>query len=314
MRAAAGCASIVIPVLDHAAVTLDCLAAIATHTTPGSNKVIVVDNGSGEDLRAMLARVQGVTVIRNERNAGFVEACNQGAAASSGEFVVFLNNDTAVLPGWLEALVSTLSRRPDAGAVGARLLFPDGRLQEAGSIIWSDGLGWNYGKFDDPEAPEVGYVREVDYCSGACLRPPGGFHELGGFDLRYAPAYYEDVDFCFRLREQGYAVLYQPSARVVHLKGATAGTDESTAFKQYQRVNRDKFVERHRDALRTQCPSDPRLVAARATATREPLSRRGSHGAPPRSRRRVRANGCDPADPDGSGSCRHVSARQPRAP
>lgn len=257
----AGGVSIVIPVLDKAAITHNCLKALIDHTAAGSYEAIVVDNGSGDATREMLASVDGLRVIRNDTNLGFVDACNRAARVARGEFVVFLNNDTAVLPGWLDALTSTLKRDSPAGAVGAKLLYPDGRLQEAGGIIWSDGSGWNYGRGEDPEAPEFNYVREVDYCSGACLMVRRRlFEEISGFDSRYSPAYYEDADLCFRLRERGYRVLYQPASQVVHLEGGTAGTDLSSGFKRYQQPNRRAFVERHSAALAKQHAPRPRLV------------------------------------------------------
>ena len=250
--------SIVIPVFNHAALTHDCLQSIIEKTPSGTYEVIAVDNGSDEHTQYMLSGVDGLQVIRNESNAGFVGACNQGAAAARGEFVLFLNNDTIVLRGWLEALLRTFEHGRFVGAVGAKLIYPNGRLQEAGGIIWSDGDGWNYGHNEDPEAPEYGYVREVDYCSGACLIVRRSIFEvLGGFDPRYAPAYYEDTDLAFRLREHGYCVLFQPAARVVHFGGATAGTDTSTGFKSFQVVNRQKFLERHGAALAEQVPHDP---------------------------------------------------------
>jgi len=254
-------ASIVIPVLDNAALTHRCLKSIVKETSGGAYEVIVVDNGSGETTRRMLSAMTGLRVIRNEANVGFVGACNQGAAASTGEFIVFLNNDTIVLPHWLDAMVRTFACDPRVGAVGARLISPTGRLQEAGGIIWSDGHGWNYGRNEDPNAPAFGYVRDVDYCSGACLTVRRSlFESLGGFDARYAPAYYEDVDLAFRLRETGYRVLYQPAARVVHFEGATAGTDTGSGLKAYQVVNRQTFRERHARALAEQYPHDPDLL------------------------------------------------------
>jgi GT2 family glycosyltransferase len=256
-----GGTSIVIPVLNQAAVTYSCLAAIVKHTPAGCYDVIAVDNGSDPNTQAMLAKIDGLRCIRNETNVGFVDACNQGAASAAGKYILFLNNDTTVLPGWLDALMGTFQSHPNAGAVGAKLVYPDGRLQEAGSIVWQDGSAWNYGKQDNPHAPEFSYVREVDYCSAACLLVERqAWQELGGFDSRYSPAYYEDTDFCFRLRENGRAVYYQPGAEVVHLEGATAGTDESIGFKSYQRRNRDRFVERHDRALKRQHPPDPRLL------------------------------------------------------
>ena len=253
--------SIVIPVLNNAAMTHRSLRAIIEQTAPGSYEVIVVDNASDEDTRQMLGRVSGLRTIRNEKNAGFVGACNQGAAAAHGDFVLFLNNDTAVQPNWLPPLLGTFERFQSVGAVGSRLVYPTGRLQEAGGIIWSDGDGWNYGKHDSPDAPEFNYVREVDYCSGAALLLRRSvFDSLGGFDNRYAPAYYEDVDLAFRLRETGLRVLYQPASVVVHFEGATSGTDVATGFKSYQVSNRKKFQERHAEAIARQVRHDPELL------------------------------------------------------
>ena len=253
--------SIVVPVLSNAFLTHYCLSCIVESTEMGTFEVIVVDNGSDTRTREMLARVTGVTLISNDTNRGFVEACNQGLAAARGRYVVFLNNDTAVIDGWMEALLQPFAHSQSVGAVGAKLVYPDGRLQEAGAIIWGDGHGWNYGRDGDPDAPEFNFVREVDYCSAACLmvrRPL--LEQLGGFDRRYSPAYYEDADLCFRLREHGYRVLYQPLAVVVHREGSTAGNDVSTGLKRYQEVNRATFASRHAAALAAQCPRDPRLL------------------------------------------------------
>lgn len=250
--------SIVIPVMNKTAITHQCLESIVRETPPGTYEVIIVDNASAEPMHRMLAVVGGLSVIRNQTNQGFVTACNQGAAAARGRYVVFLNNDTIVLPGWHEALLSTFTRNADVGAVGARLIYPNGWLQEAGGIIWSDGHGWQYGHGSDPDGPEFNFVREVDYCSGACLMVPKSvFDALGGFDVRFAPAYYEDVDLAFRLRERSWRVLYQPAAGVIHFEGATAGTDLRKGLKQHQVINRDRFLERHAEALRQQWPHDP---------------------------------------------------------
>ena len=167
-----------------------------------------------------------------------------------GEFLVFLNNDTTVTPGWLEALTRTFEEVPNAGYVGAKLIYPDGRLQEAGSVIWQDASGWNYGKFDNPDHPRYNYARQVDYCSGACIMVSSAlFHKLGMFDPLFAPAYYEDVDLAFKIHEAGYKVIYQPLARIIHREGLTSGTSLDSGVKAYQRINQKKFLERWRRRL-----------------------------------------------------------------
>ena len=131
-----------------------------------------------------------------------------------GEFVFFLNNDTQVSAGWLDSLVAVFDQHQDAGIVGSRLLFPDGKLQEAGGIVWDDGSGWNFGRLDDPEKPEFNYLKEVDYVSGAALMIRSSLlTELDRFDERFVPAYYEDTDLAFAVRDAGFKVFMQPRSK-----------------------------------------------------------------------------------------------------
>ena len=243
-------ASIVIPVHGELAHTLACLHALAAHPPAAGCEVIVVDDASPDGTAAALAGVAGLRLHRREVNGGFIAACNDGAALARGEFLVFLNNDTVPQPGWLDALLATFGAHPRAGLAGAQLLYPDGRLQEAGGVVFADGSAWNYGRFESPDDPRFAFVRDADYCSGAALAIPRElFLSLGGFDPRYAPAYYEDTDLAFKVRQAGRRVLYQPAARVVHVEGATAGTDPERGAKAYQVRNRALFAERWEAAL-----------------------------------------------------------------
>ncbi len=253
-----------IPVYNQFRHTLVCLKALAANGSNVAVETIVVDDCSSDETAACLARIGGLRLERNAENLGFIGACNAGAALARGEFVLFLNNDTAPQAGWLEALLATFARFPDCGLAGAKLVYPDGRLQESGGIVFSDGSGWNYGRGADPGAPEFNYVREADYCSGAALMIRRElFNELGGFDLRYRPAYYEDTDLAFQVRARGLRVLYQPDAVVVHFEGATSGTDTASGPKRYQVVNQEKFVERWRKELAHQPRPGTPIVLAR---------------------------------------------------
>ncbi|HSA99312.1 MAG TPA: glycosyltransferase, partial [Anaerolineales bacterium] len=215
-------------------------------------EVIIVDDCSADRTAELVAQVPGIIYLRNQTNSGFIVSCNLGAKKARGKYLVFLNNDTVVKAGWLSALLDTFAEEPQAGIVGSKLVYPDERLQEAGGIIWQDASGWNYGKFDDPQKPEYNYLREVDYCSGAALMIPKAlFLSVGGFDARYEPAYYEDTDLAFKVRQAGHKVLYQPLSEVIHCEGATGGTDLSSGAKKYQDINRSIFAERWADELIT---------------------------------------------------------------
>lgn len=236
-------ASIVIPVYGQLAHTLACLRALAAHPPAAPVEVIVVDDASTDETPGALPRIEGLRYHRRAENGGFIAACNEGAAMARGEFLAFLNNDTVPQPGWLDALLATFDSVPDAGLVGAQLLYPDGRLQEAGGVVFRDGSAWNYGRFGSPSDPRYGYLRDADYVSGAAIAIPRAlFAAVGGFDARYAPAYYEDTDLAFAVRAAGRRVLYQPAARVVHDEGATSGTDTGSGPKAAQARNRERFA------------------------------------------------------------------------
>ncbi len=253
--------SIVIPAFQQAHLTYTALQTLVASGGDVPFEVIVVDNASTDETRTVLGRAANVRVRLNERNAGFGAACNAGAAMARGEFVCFLNSDTVVTPGWLSTLVRTMDRDARCGAVGAKLIHGDGRLQEAGAIIWQDGSTIGYGRGDDPIAPEYSYLREVDFCSAACLLVRRQlFQSLGGFDGRYAPAYYEDADFGLALREAGYRTLYQPLAVVFHMEFGSGGREHAIAL---QRKNRDAFVEKWRERLASQPAATPRPFTAR---------------------------------------------------
>ena len=245
--------SVVIPVYNHAEFTYRCLQSLRNNFITNSFEVIVVDDCSTDETRELLGRMKGIRVVRNEKNSGFILSCNAGAAAARGKYIWFLNNDTVLTSDSLDALVATFLKFPDAGLVGSKLIYPDGRLQEAGGIIWKDASGSNYGRGDDPDKPEYSYLRDVDWCSGASIMIPNSlFHELGGFDRRYLPAYYEDVDLAFTVRKAGKRVLLQPLSRIVHAEGVSSGTDIREGVKSFQEVNKDKFYQKWKDTLARQ--------------------------------------------------------------
>lgn len=263
-------ASIVIPVYNKLDYTKRCIEALYRNTPQGLYEIILIDNASTDSTKEYLQTLNGdVQIIINANNVGFLEASNQGARAARGKYIVFLNNDTEPQERWLEELIATAESDTQVGAVGAKLIYPNGVLQEAGSIIWSDATGWNYGKGDSPSLPKYNFIREVDYCSGACLLISKDlFERAGAFDTRYVPAYYEDTDLCFTVRQMGYKVIYNPRVEIIHYEGITSGTDESSGIKRYQAINRVKFKEKWAEVLKDQCTPSASVVDSAATRSR----------------------------------------------
>ncbi len=247
-------ASVIIPVHGQLSYTRHCLAALAACVSTRSYEVIVVNDASRDQTQETLSVLRGLRLINLQENVGFVQACNRGAEQALGRFLVFLNNDTQVQSGWLDELLNTFDIMPEVGLVGSRLVFPHGRLQEAGGIVFKDGSCWNYGHLDDPSRPQYSYLREPDYVSGASLAISRDlFTALGGFDETFSPGYYEDVDLAFRVRQAGYRVCYQPLSQVVHFEGISGGLkeDEAGAMKRFQARNRDAFLARWQSQLAT---------------------------------------------------------------
>ncbi len=237
--------------------TMACLESVRRNTDPDLlAEVVLVDDASTEQALAEFVSSSGVRVVRHHRNTGFLDAANDGASVASGRYLFFLNNDATVTPGWLEPLLERIEQ-PRVGAVGAKLVYPDGRLQEAGGIIFSDGTGWNLGRGGSKDDLRYNFPREVDYCSGAALMVKKDlFSERGGFDRVFAPGYYEEVDFCFYLRSRGYKVFYEPRSTVIHHEGLTFGNDEQAGSglhkKTRQYINRYRLMVRWQDALSRQ--------------------------------------------------------------
>lgn len=246
--------SIIIPVYNQIHYTYACLVSILENTESFDYEIIIADDVSTDATKEIDKFVSGLVIARNESNQGFLKNCNNAAKKARGEYIFFLNNDTTVQKDWLPPLIRLLESDESIGMVGSKLIYPDGRLQEAGGIIWSDGSGWNYGRCDDPNKPEYNYVRDVDYISGAAIMLSRKlWEEIGGFDERYAPAYCEDSDLAFEVRKRGLRVVYQPLSVVTHFEGVSNGTDvNGTGLKRYQVENNKKLQEKWSEEFKNQ--------------------------------------------------------------
>jgi GT2 family glycosyltransferase/glycosyltransferase involved in cell wall biosynthesis len=245
-------ASVIIPVFNKFELTYNCVKSIVEHGAQIPFEIIVVDDCSrDETMFAGFAFGPGIRLIRNPENRGFIRSCNRGFEMARGEYVVFLNNDTEVKAHWLDELHETMQREPAVGIVGAKLLFPNGNVQESGGIVWRLGDAWNWGRDQAADDPRFCYMRDADYVSGAALMIKAKlFKELGGFDEYYLPMYYEDTDLCFRVRQRGHRVVVQPASEVIHFEGASGGTSTTgSGMKRFQAINHRKFFERWKDDL-----------------------------------------------------------------
>jgi GT2 family glycosyltransferase len=249
--------SIIVLANNKAEFTYKCLESICANTEI-PYEVILVDNGSTDETDILCERLKNVKTIINKENVGFIRGCNQAAKQAQGKYLMFLNNDAIVTPQWLSNMVKTIERSSLHGAVGCKLVNLSGKLQEAGSIIWSDGTAMGYGRGDYAFNPEYSYQREVDYCSGACLLVRlDVFRRLGEFDERYAPAYYEDSDLCMGIHRLGYKVVFDPGVMVFHHEFTSIGSFEDARL--LMESNRKRFVKKWGTQLKekmARCPSN----------------------------------------------------------
>jgi GT2 family glycosyltransferase len=258
--------SIIVPVYGQIDITLRCLASICAFPPKRPYEVIVAEDASGDPDVEILRRIPGLVLIERTENLGFLRNVNDAAAIASGRWLYLLNNDTEVTSGAIESLVALLESDPTIGLTGSKLIWPDGRLQEAGGIMWNDASGWNFGRGDDPDRALYRWRREVDYISGASIMLERAFFVAsGGFDERYAPAYYEDTDLAFRVRASGKRVVLEPASVVVHHEGVSHGTDETQGIKAFQARNRERMLERWSGILHQQhYPSGQHVLRASA--------------------------------------------------
>ncbi len=256
--------SIVVPMYNQVEHTYYCVRSIYEYNKNPNYEVIIADDRSPDGNEFLKQHIDNLIIVRNETNLGFLKNCNNAAKKARGKYIVFLNNDTVTRKEWLVELLQTFENYKDAGLVGSKLIYPNGKLQEAGGIVWKDGSAWNYGNQDHADKPEYNYVKEVDYISGASIMIKTSlWKEIGGFDEHFSPAYCEDSDLCFEVRKRGYKVYYQPFSIVVHFEGASHGTDTGSGIKKYQVINNEKLKEKWKHELALKSPNGENVFTER---------------------------------------------------
>lgn len=240
--------SVVLVLYNRAELTLLCLEALLMGIQNLSMQLIIIDNDSSDRTSALLSNIVGADIVFNRENVGFLRACNQAMDLIKAEQTLFLNNDAFVSAGAVERAYHVLKNREDVGAVGAKVVALDGSLQEAGSSCWSNGTCFGYGRGEDPNSFKFLFEREVDYCSGAFLQTKTKLlKRFGGFDDQFAPAYYEDTDYCLTLNGNGLKVLYDPLVVIRHYEfGSSEGSDYAIEL---SNRNQKKFLAKHRSLL-----------------------------------------------------------------
>jgi GT2 family glycosyltransferase len=268
--------SVLIPVHNHWAITLNALRSLVAMANGTSFEVIVADDASTDATTQLGRQLPWLRIWRSEQNQGFLDTCNGAAALARGELLLLLNNDTLVGDHALDRLAESFQRHPEAGVVGAAFWGADGLPQEVGGIIWASGEVWNHGRGFPPERWfALAYERQCDTVSGCGLAIRRTLWEqLDGFDPRYRPAYCEDTDLCLRVREAGQSVWVQPAARILHLEGLSHSRRTDQGLKQHQVRNLEQLKEQWQHTLDTEQPPEgmPWLLAADRGLLGKPLA------------------------------------------
>ena len=235
-------ASIIIPAYNNFELTQRAIESVRQSCNSASYEIVLIDDCSTDRVAEIEQIIPDLVVVRNESNLQFLKSCNKAASICTGQFLVFLNNDTEVRDRWLDELLLPFYDTENVGLTGSMLINSDGGLQEAGGIVWASGKPANVGSGDNPKRPEYNYRRDVDYLSGASLCISRAvWDEVGGFSEEFAPCYYEDTDLAFKVRQAGYRTIYAPQSRVIHHEGSSNGRDIDVGSKRYQVINAPKF-------------------------------------------------------------------------
>jgi GT2 family glycosyltransferase/SAM-dependent methyltransferase/glycosyltransferase involved in cell wall biosynthesis len=281
--------SIIVPVYNKWALTRACLTSIV-QTSLGAGiryEVILADDSSTDETIHAASAFPGLRVARTPSNLGFLRNCNNAAQGARGRYLLLLNNDTVVMPDWLDSLHRVMEDRPEIAIAGSKLLYPDGRIQEAGGAIFADGRARNVGRGRMRDDPQFSTGREVDYISGASIMVRRKFWEaVNGFDERFKIAYCEDSELAMSARALGMTVWYEPSSEVVHFEHQSYHEQEGATPSELQLHNTALLLEKWGSVLaRDHGPAiyDDWYIpmAARPAPVREHASKRPKSLVPP---------------------------------
>lgn len=243
---------ILIPCYNEFELTVECLLSLQQQESTWRFRVILADDASPDERFALLAEVPGIVVQRNVTNLHFLRSCNAAFRRSDAPFLLLLNNDTQVLAGAIDIMMAAMQSDARIGAVAPMFLYPNGRLQEAGCTVRSDGDSTMVGVGDDPDRACYGHARDIQYGSAAGLLVRRAAIGDSLFDERFVPAYCEDADLCLRLRAEGWRIRYEPAARIVHHLSVSTGRGSRRRRIQGVRRNQQKLSEKWSALLRAE--------------------------------------------------------------
>ena len=240
--------TIVIPAFNNFFEVSTCIESLYSYASKTDFRVIISDDASPDVSYSALGLLHGISLLRRDTNSGYIVNVNSATSAINSEFLLTLNQDVVVCPGWLDELVIEADKNPQVGIVGPRILDQQFRILEAGGIIFQQAHAAHRGRGSTPEDHRYNFSCDVDFVSGcAMLVRTSLWHQLGGLDTQYTPAYYDDVDICLRARKSGWLVRYAPLSCIVHFEGTSMGVNEhdSTSLKHFQVINQEKIMQNH---------------------------------------------------------------------
>jgi GT2 family glycosyltransferase len=247
-KESAACITIIVVLFNKAEFTFNALKSIAKSSFKDIS-LIIVDNNSTDKTKELLDRLEGsVRLISNKENLHFLKSVNLALSHVKGKYIALLNNDAVLHEDTLEESLAALRKQNDTAIIGGKILHFDGYIQDAGSIVFSDGSCRGIGRRCEPGHHLFNFERKVDYISGVFMLTTSSIlKKLGGLDEQYSPAYYEETDLCFRARAQNIPVIYDPNIMVNHVEfGSSMNTNQA---KQLMEINQKKFREAHQAVL-----------------------------------------------------------------
>lgn len=249
--------SIIIPVYNQILYTLNCLWSLKTEFECIDSEIIIINDNSTDNTLELLEKIEGLKIINNRQNLGFLKNINLGIQSSVGEYILLLNNDVIVFPNLLQELLSTFSKFNNVGAVGSKAMHPTNIILEAGSVIFKNGVTTNLGRGHKPDSPFDQSLKLVDYCSGYCLLLKRFFPDqtLVQLDEKFLPAYYEETDLCITLKHKFKKhIIYNPFAELVHFESISYTAEKNDKKAVLLKKNRFEFLAKWKKELEQYLP------------------------------------------------------------